>query len=110
MIQLVVETLPSGKRKVPAWSDAEGWATLTEQQAASGRGPADLHVVDLHVLGNVLHWDLLRDLKPNKQQNSHQAALSFWDGGQKTSNSRQNRVGVREVTFISKQALPWLTP
>lgn len=37
--------------------------TLTEEEGASGQGPADLHVVNLHVLaGNVLHWNLLCNL------------------------------------------------
>lgn len=48
--------------------DAEGCTTLTEQQAASGWGPADLHVMNLHVLGNVLHWDFFRNLEENRQE------------------------------------------
>lgn len=57
--------------------DGEGWATLTKQQAASGRRPADLHVVNLHVLGNVLHCDFLRNLKKKKAGNFCHTFLSF---------------------------------
>ena len=43
---------------------------LTQQQTACGQGPAHLDVMDLHVLtGDVLHWDLLRDLGTAEQPN-----------------------------------------
>lgn len=36
---------------------------LTKQQCASSQGPADLHVMNVHVLtGDVLHWNLLCNL------------------------------------------------
>lgn len=41
----------------------ESIEALTEQQRAGSQGPADLHVMDVHVLtGNVLHWNLFCNL------------------------------------------------
>lgn len=40
--------------------------TLTKEQGASSQGPADLHIMNLHVLvGNVLHRNFLCNLKKN---------------------------------------------
>ena len=42
---------------------------LTQQQTTSGQGPANLDVMDLHVLtGDVLHWDLLCNLGTQNNQ------------------------------------------
>lgn len=38
--------------------------TLTQEQRASNQRPADLYVMNFHVLaGNMLHWNFLRNLK-----------------------------------------------
>lgn len=51
-----------GKEK----SGADDW-TLTQEQRASSQGPADLDVMDVHVLaGNVLHRNLLCNLERNE--------------------------------------------
>lgn len=60
---------PANSFKVDCRAEAY-MATLTEQQAACGQGPADLHVVNLHVLaGNVLHRNFLSNLLKKKKQN-----------------------------------------
>lgn len=86
------ETLPKGEWKVPAVrtdtadcttverGTAACVTTLTEQQAASSWGPANLHVMNLHVLAvNVLHRDFLCNLKEKQTQGmSHGAACSVY--------------------------------
>lgn len=84
--------------------DAEGCATLTEQQAASGRRPADLHVVNLHVLGNVLHRDFLRNLKQTNKKSrklTSDVFLSFM----KNKNIPSVMVRVRSPSSQSRLCL-----
>lgn len=55
--------MQTGKEK----SSGADVLTLTQEQRASSQGPADLDVVNVHVLaGNMLHRNLLCNLDVNK--------------------------------------------
>lgn len=72
---------------------------LTQEQRASSQGPAHLDVMNIHVLaGNVLHRNLLCNLEMN----------DFISLG--LIRRQQIQQSVCHGTFISKQALPLLTP
>lgn len=86
---------------------------LTQKQSASGEGPADLHVVDLHVLaGNVLHRNLFCNLHEhgNQIEKYINSPIYIFHRNYFTQPVKKKYGRPLHYTFISKQTLPSLTP